>query len=217
MTQKAIIIGARADGHAKVVLHILLASKQVEVIGFIDDNASKKGELICNLPVLGQMKDIPQLKKERDISCGIVAIGHNAQRRELAEQLKKYDIQLINAIHPSVIMDSDVTIGTGNYFGQGVIIVTGTRVGNCVNIHTGTTIDHDNVIADGVNIGPGTHTAGRVKIGEDSFLGTGCSIIPDINIGKNSIAGAGTVIIRDVADGIKIVGNPARIIKNDTK
>jgi acetyltransferase-like isoleucine patch superfamily enzyme len=96
---------------------------------------------------------------------------------------------------------------------QGVILVTGTKIGNSVNIHTGTTIDHDNVLEDGVNIGPGVHTAGRVFIGQDAFLGTGTSVIPDIKIGQGAIAGAGTVIIGDVKPNTKIVGNPAREIK----
>jgi sugar O-acyltransferase (sialic acid O-acetyltransferase NeuD family) len=213
MTKKAIIIGARADGHAKVVLHILLASKEAEVIGFVDDDISKKNLLISGLPVLGQMSDIPDLKSRLGINAGIVAIGHNAQRRELADKLKAYGLELINAIHPSVIIDGDVEIGKGNYLAQGVILVTGTKVGNCVNIHTGTTIDHDNVLEDGVNIGPGVHTAGRVHIEQDAFLGTGCNVIPDIKIGKGAILGAGTVVIRNVRPSVKMVGNPAQEIK----
>ncbi|MBK6882876.1 MAG: hypothetical protein IPH05_08020 [Flavobacteriales bacterium] len=51
--------------------------------------------------------------------------------------------------------DQDVRIGQGCYIGQGAILVTGTVVGDHVNIHTGATIDHDNVIEDGANIGPG--------------------------------------------------------------
>ncbi len=213
MSKKAIIIGARADGHAKVVLHILLASKVVEVVGFVDDDLLKKGTIIGGLPVLGQMSDIPDLKSRLGINCGIVAIGNNPQRRELAKILEATGLELINAIHPSVIKDQDVVIGKGNYIAQGVILVTGTRIGNCVNIHTGTTIDHDNILEDGVNIGPGTHTAGRVHVAQDAFLGTGCAVIPDITIGKGVVAGAGTVIIDNIPAFTKVVGNPAKEIE----
>jgi acetyltransferase EpsM len=213
MAKKAIIIGARADGHAKVVLHILLASGNVEVVGFVDDDPSKKGSQIAGLPVLGKMGDIPELKERLGIAAGITAIGHNAQRRTLNKQLEAYGLELINAIHPSVIMDSDVIIGRGNYIAQGVILVTGTKVGSSVNIHTGATVDHDNILEDGVNLGPGVHTAGRVHIAQDAFLGTGCNVIPDIKIGEGVVAGAGTVIIRDVKPYAKIVGNPARELK----
>lgn len=214
MPKKAIIIGARADGHAKVVLHILLASKEAEVVGFVDDDLSKKGTVIGGLPVLGQMSDIPDLKNRLGINSGIVAIGNNKQRRELSSILEASGLELINAIHPSVIKDSDVKIGKGNYIAQGVILVTGTRIGNCVNIHTGTTIDHDNVLEDGVNIGPGTHTAGRVYIEKDAFLGTGCVVIPDVRIGKGVVAGAGTVMIGNIPAFTKVVGNPAKEIEH---
>ncbi len=213
MRHKAIIVGARADGHAKVVLHVYLASKHVDVVGFIDDDPSKKEVIIGGLPVLGQMTDIPILKTKFGINSGIVAIGNNTQRRELANKIETYGLELINAIHPSVIIDGDVQIGKGNYIGQGVIIISGTRIGNCVNIHTGTTIDHDNIIEDGVNIGPGVHTAGRVCIRQNTFLGAGCTVIPDIEIGKGVVAGAGTVIIRNVSPFTKVVGNPARRIE----
>src|SRR5262249_21750200 len=153
--QKAIIVGARADGHAKVVLEILLAAGTVEVVGFVDDDVTKKGTSIRNYLVLGTMAEIESLKISHGVSAGIVAIGNNPMRRSLSGQLEQKGLKLINAIHPTVHMDSDVEIGKGNYIGQGVIIVTGSKIGNCVNIHTGTTIDHDNVIEDGANIGPG--------------------------------------------------------------
>ena len=105
-------------------------------------------------------------------------------------------------------------IGKGNYIGQGVIIVTGSKIGNCVNIHTGSTIDHDNVIEDGVNIGPGVHTAGRVKIGRDAFLGAGTIVIPDGIIGEGAILGAGTVVIKVVEPYTQVVGVPAKKMKD---
>jgi sugar O-acyltransferase (sialic acid O-acetyltransferase NeuD family) len=210
--KKAVIIGARADGHAKVVLEILLASGSVEIAGFIDDDPAKKGELIRGYTILGSFSELPILADKQGITSAIVAIGHNSMRRELASRAEKLGLELINAIHPTVHLDSDVILGKGNYLGQGVIVVTGTRIGNCVNIHTGTTIDHDNLVEDGANLGPGVHTAGRVKIGKDAFLGAGTVVIPDGSIGEGAITGAGTVVIRPVAPYTKVVGNPARLL-----
>ena len=211
--KKAVIIGARADGHAKVVLEILLAAGKVEVLGFIDDDPSRKGQHIRNYPVLGTLAELPVLIKEMQVEAGIVAIGHNSMRRKLSASIEKMGLELINAIHPSVLIDSDVIIGKGNYLGQGVIIVTGTIIGNCVNIHTGTTIDHDNRISDGANLGPGVHTAGRVQIAQDAFLGAGTIVIPDGSIGEGAITGAGAVITRPVPSHVTVVGVPAQIIK----
>lgn len=212
--KKAIIVGARTDGHAKVVLEILEATKTFEIVGFIDDDPSKKNITIRGISIIGSMKDLPNLIENKGIQGGIVAIGNNILRRELSQKIIDNGIELINAIHPTVHLDSDVKIGKGCYIGQGVIIVTGSLIGNCVNIHTGTTIDHDNIIEDGANIGPGVHTAGRVKIGKDAFIGTGTNIIPDVIIGEGAITGAGTVVIKTVEPYTKVVGNPARVISN---
>ena len=209
---KIVIAGARADGHAKVVLEILLAQGKHEVIGFVDDDSSKSVERIRSIPVLGTLVDLPALKNKLNIGGGIVAIGNNALRRELSQKLEQTGLELINAIHPTVHLDSDVQIGKGNYIGQGVIIVTGTKIGSYVNIHTSTTIDHDNIIEDGANLGPGVHTAGRVKIGKDAFLGMGTLVIPDVQIGEGAITGAGTVVIKEVKPYTKVVGVPAKEI-----
>ena len=207
-----IIIGARKDGHAKVVLEIINAGKKYNVIGFVDDDPAKIGTEIKGIKVIGSVKELKEFKERLGVKAGIVAIGDNVMRRSLSQKIIESGIELINAIHPTVIKDPDVDIGKGCYIGQGVILVTGTRIGNCVNIHTGATIDHDNIIEDGANLGPGVHTAGRVKIGRDAFLGTGAIVIPDGVVGENSIIGAGSVVLNNVPPNVTAVGVPVRII-----
>ena len=210
-----IIIGARADGHAKVVLEIINAGKKYKVVGFVDDDPKKMGYEIKGIKVMGSTDELVKFKNEKNIKGAIVAIGNNPMRRNLSEKIIKSGLELINAIHPTVYMDPDVKVGRGCYIGQGVIVVTGTVIGNCVNIHTGATIDHDNVIEDGANIGPGVHTAGRVKIGQDAFLGTGAIVIPDASVGAGTVIGAGGVVIDQIPAGVTAVGVPAKVIKKN--
>ena len=211
--KKTLIIGARADGHAKVVLEILKAGKKYEVVGFIDDDASKLGAEIKGLKVIGNTDELAIFKKSLRIECAIVAIGNNPLRRKLSQKIIDSGLELINAIHPTAYFDPDVEIGNGCYIGQGVIVVTGTKIGNSVNIHTGATIDHDNIIEDGANLGPGVHTAGRVKIGRDAFLGTGAIVIPDGYVGERSVIGAGSVVLKHIPSNVTAVGIPANVIK----
>ena len=208
-----VIIGARSDGHAKVVLEILHAGKEYKVVGFIDDDPKKKGLSIKGIKVIGNTDGLAKLKKEKKAKAAIVAIGDNPMRRKLSEKIEKSGLKLINAIHPTVIKDPDVKIGKGCYIGQGVILVTGTVIGNSVNIHTGATIDHDNIIEDGANLGPGVHTAGRVKIGQDAFLGTGAIVIPDGSVGVGAIIGAGAVVLKHIPAHVTAIGVPARVVK----
>jgi len=210
---KVVILGARVDGQAKVVLEIIQAEGRYEVVGFVDDNLFGSEITIRNIPIIGSTSELKSLKKKYDLYGAIVGIGNNAQRRNLGNKIAEAGLQLINAIHPTVHIDSDVIIGQGNCFCQGVIIVTGTKIGNCVNIHTGATVDHDNIIEDGANLGPGVHTTGRVKICEDAFLGAGTLVIPDGYVGKGAITGAGTVVIHPVVAHTKVVGVPAKVIE----
>lgn len=209
---KIIIIGARADGHANVVREIIRAEGKHTIVGFVDDDPAKNGKLIHNIPVIGNTDQLTELRDKMGIEGGIVAIGDNLKRRSLGEKIKNAGLILVNAIHPTAIIDPDVKIGEGNYIAQGVIIVTGSQIGNCVNIHTGATIDHDNIIEDGANLGPGVHTAGRVKIRKDAFLGTGAIVIPDQEVGEGAIVGAGAVVIRNVLTFSKVAGSPAHPI-----
>jgi sugar O-acyltransferase (sialic acid O-acetyltransferase NeuD family) len=210
--EKVVILGARIDGHAKVVLEIIQAEGKYEVVGFIDDNLYGKNIAIRNIPIIGTTAHLVELKGKLGIYGAIAAVGNNIQRRDLGAKIVDSGLALINAIHPTVHIDSDVIIGSGNCFCQGVIIVTGTKIGNCVNIHTAASVDHDNIIEDGANLGPGVHTAGRVTICRDAFLGTGTVVIPDGFVGEGAITGAGTVVIRPVEPFTKVVGVPARLI-----
>lgn len=55
---------------------------------------------------------------------------------------------------------------------------------------------------------------GKIKIGNNVFIGNQCIILPNITIGSNVIIGAGSVITKDVPSNSVVAGNPARIISN---
>jgi len=52
-----------------------------------------------------------------------------------------------------------------------------------------------------------------IKIGNDSWLGTGVIVLPGITIGESSIIGAGSVVTKDVPSHSIYAGVPARFIK----
>lgn len=58
---------------------------------------------------------------------------------------------------------------------------------------------------------------GRVKIGDDVFIGVGCIILPNVHIGDRVIIGAGTIVSKDIPNDCVVVGNPMRIIGSATK
>jgi|GEM_PF-430188 len=60
---------------------------------------------------------------------------------------------------------------------------------------------------------PAFKTTGKVKIGENAFIGANSIILPNVAVGKNAIVGAGSVVTEDVPENTIVAGNPARKIK----
>jgi len=53
---------------------------------------------------------------------------------------------------------------------------------------------------------------GRVKIGNNCFLGSGVVVLPGVTIGDNSIIGAGSVVTHDIPENVLAMGAPAKPI-----
>jgi acetyltransferase-like isoleucine patch superfamily enzyme len=53
---------------------------------------------------------------------------------------------------------------------------------------------------------------GRIRIGNNVFVGTNCIILYGTTIGDNCIVGAGSVVRGHYPDNSVIVGNPAKVV-----
>lgn len=58
---------------------------------------------------------------------------------------------------------------------------------------------------------------GAPHFGDNVLIGAGAKVIGDIHIGNNVKIGAGAVVTHDVPDNSTVVGNPAKVIRTDTK
>ncbi len=57
----------------------------------------------------------------------------------------------------------------------------------------------------------------RPTIGNNVSIYTGAIVIGDITIGNNVSIGAGAVVVKDIPDNCVVIGNPAKIVKQDGK
>ncbi len=213
--QKIILIGARIDAHAGVVLDVIRQFELYEVAGFIDENTALHGRKIQGIPVLGGFEAVDRLPPE--VSGYFVCAGDNRFRERAYQLMKNGRLQFVRVIHPSAVISPEVKIDEGVYIGANATITHHCSLGKGVIINTGASIDHDNFLEDFVNVSPGAHTSGRVQIKKGAFLGTGAITIPDIIIGEDALVGAGAVVIRDVESGSRVAGVPARNIGTKEK
>lgn len=152
--------------------------------------------------------------KELAIEAVVVAISDPLMRISQIENAKKHKINLLNAIHPSSIIDIEATIGLGVILGAGVIVGYKCEISDGVVINTGTQIDHHNVIEKGVTIDPGCVFAGNVLIQEFSSIHTGVKIINNINVGAHAEIGAGSLVLNDIEPHSLNYGSPSKFIRS---
>lgn len=200
MSDGIIILGA--GGHAKVIADIVL-SRGDKLIGFLDDNIS--GEVL-GCPILGKITDATQYAK----NCSfIIGIGNNQTRKMLADT---YKLNWYTAIHPTVVIARDVSIGEGTVIMADVVINPSSVIGRHCIINTSTVIEHDNNIGDFVHISPHATLCGTVRVGELTHIGAGATVKNNISICNDCVIGAGAVAVENVIVPGTYAGVPAKKI-----
>lgn len=96
----------------------------------------------------------------------------------------------------SIAAHFEIIIGDGVFFGPNVFV---------------TDQNHDNARRD-VPIGKQHRPELPVKIGANSWLGTGVVVTPGVTIGERCMVGANSVVTHDLPDDSVAVGAPARPI-----
>lgn len=61
---------------------------------------------------------------------------------------------------------------------------------------------------------PGINVFGKIKVGNNVFIGSNTIILPGVTIGNNVVIGAGSVVTKNVASNSVVAGVPAKFIKS---
>ncbi|MDD2806212.1 MAG: acetyltransferase [Elusimicrobiales bacterium] len=197
-----------ASGHAKVIIDVLERQGEYSVFGLIDDDPGLLGKTIYGYPVLGAREKLINSEVKR----GIVAIGDNRSRCQIAKWLQSTGFGLITAVHPSAQIARGVRLGAGTVVMAGGIINSDSIISENVIVNSRSSIDHDCVIGAGVHLAPGTVLCGAVKVGDLAFVGAGVTIAPNLTVGEGSIIGAGATVLSDISPNCVAVGTPAKKI-----
>jgi acetyltransferase-like isoleucine patch superfamily enzyme len=57
----------------------------------------------------------------------------------------------------------------------------------------------------------------HTRIGRRCFIGAGSIIMPGVEIGDECVVGSGSLVVKSVPSRCMVVGNPAKIVKQDIK
>jgi len=191
-----------------------------KVVALIDDTINKVSP-IEDIPIIYNKEGLNFfLKKQNTNNYGFVlAIGnpYGHIRRKLNCYLKNLGLIPISFADPTALICESASFGEGVQIIPASVIHNNVIIGNQCIINTRSLIEHDCVLNDGVEVGPGAVLCGRVIVGENAWVGANATINPRIKIGKNSIVGSGAVVVEDTPDNVILAGVPARVIGENNK
>jgi len=213
MKTKLLLVGA--GGHCRIILDLLLKTKQYSLAGILDVK-ERVGQEVLGVPIIGTDADLPKIHQQGVKQCFISmgSIGSPQLRMKLHRLALDAGYKFPNIIHPQAIISSRVSMGEGNFVAPGAIINVLTKLGSQCIVNTGAIIEHDCQIGDFVHVSPGAVLSGGVIVGEQTHIGTGSIVRQCIQIGSSTIIGAGSVVTKDIRSNVTAFGNPCKEQKN---
>lgn len=205
MNKRLVIIGASGEG--KVCADVAMKLQKYGEILFLDDDETIK-ECI-GFSVVGKSSDVEQYINGADF---FVAIGDGKIRKKVMEQLRGIRASITTLIHPTAVIGSRVSIGSGTVVMAGAVINPDSKIGQGSIINTCSSVDHDCNIGDYVHVSVGAHVCGTVEVGENTWIGAGATISNNLTVCSDCMIGVGAVVVKDIEKVGTYVGVPARRI-----
>jgi sugar O-acyltransferase (sialic acid O-acetyltransferase NeuD family) len=196
-----------AGGHGKVAVRAAQLC-EIHVVGVFDDDPTKVGRDVCGVPVMGYVR---WLSLHRPLPT-LIAIGDNARRLSLANELK---MSWATLVHPAAMVDSYAQIGAGALILAGAVVQVDATIGDHAVVNDNATVEHDCYVGPGAHVSCNACLAGAARVGKGAMVGAGAVILPNVHVGDFATIGAGAVVTRDVPSYATAVGVPARILPFD--
>ncbi|MBN2521209.1 MAG: acyltransferase [Bacteroidales bacterium] len=112
-----------------------------------------------------------------------------------------------------VNIGTNCRISTFNWGSEPYLIEIGNHVHITNNVQF---INHDGGVWVFRNDYPGFDVFGKIKIGNNTYIGNNAVIMPGVTIGENCVIGVNSVVTKSIADNCVVAGIPAKFIC-DTK
>ncbi len=206
--KRLVIFGA--GGHGAVVADAAMSMNRWSEILFVDDDPALGPSVLGHSVIVGPGNWA--VLNQDDVEF-VVAIGNNAKRLALIDDIERQNAELATVIHPSAVISRFAELKHGVVVCASAVINPRALVSKGSILNTGATVDHDCVLGRAVHISPGAHLSGEVRVGDRSWLGVGCSVREGVHIGDDVIVGAGAAVVSDVPSKTTVVGVPARARK----
>jgi len=157
--------------------------------------------------------DLPSSAADLAVVIPQMTPGHRLEVHEeaVARGLTRFPV----LVDPHAVVARTASLGEGVVVNTASVVAAGSQLARFVQINRSASVGHHNVLDEYASVGPGAVLAGHVHVGPGAFIGSGAVCAPEVRIGANAVVGAGAVVVHDVAPNTVVVGNPARVLRED--
>ena len=209
-----IIIGCGAFAREVnwIIERINAVEEKYNVLGFVDDDESRHGEVIDGVKVIGNIQTLSTLGKVYTV-CAVC----NAKiRKNIIDKVERFEnVKFETIIDPTAICHRSAKIGAGCILCTNTMLNIETQIGNHVAMVDRSAVGHNSVVGDYSVLFVSATVAGNSEVGKCCELGMGSSTIQGKKIGNNTIVGANACVVKDIPDNCIAVGVPAKVIKTN--
>ena len=209
--KEIIILGAGDFGKevAWLIEDINRSKPTYIVLGYLDDDKNKIGQVLNGYECLGPVSYLTDLNKNHN-ACAVIATQDGSVRKKVVDMFPDFD-KWETLIHPSVNLSDTSVLGKGCIVCANNNISVNTRIGSQCIMNLSVTIGHDCEIGDYVSVMSGSVVSGHVVMKEGAYLGSNSTVVPKMRVGSYAKVGAGSVVIRNVKDNTTVMGVPAKV------
>lgn len=200
--------------HANSCSDVIVQENKYNIVGIIDSIA-EIGSQLYGFDVIGRQENLVALMEQYNIEGGLICIGDNYARKYVRDFILSLvpDFLFINAIHPTVPIARNVTLGKGIVMMAGVIVNPSCVIEDFCILNTGAQLEHNSFMGEFSHLSAGSITGGKVNIGRFSTITLNVTVIDRINIGENTVVGSGSLVLNDLPDNVLAYGSPAKVMK----
>lgn len=208
--KKLLIIGAGSVGKF-VAYNINQFTESFEVIGFLDDDASKHNTIIAGYKVLGSVEKLNEYSgKEIAIVWGI---AFPEIKKALFDKYEKLSFEFPNFIAKHAWISEAVTFGKGCIIYPGTAINYETSIADFVVVNMNCSLGHNCTIQSFTSLAPGVNLGGNTSIGCCVEMGIGASTVQGTQIGNKATVGGQAMVVSTISESDVVVGVPAKSVK----
>ena len=188
--EKLLLVGAGGFGR--------MAAEQAALFydcAFVDDGQVVGAE-ICDIPVVGRVADLPQLRKA--YSLLVVCVGSNRLRAKVYEEAGKLDFAFPNLIAPSAYISPYARLGCGCVVLQNACVQNGAAVGSGVLLNAGVEVHCDAAVGDYALIYTNSVIRTGAAVGSYARIGSNATISNHAAVPDEADIPDGAVICQEV-------------------